>query len=99
MCKIAILFVGFSEKRNGNRNTLQYNAFEISAHAMSAPDHEPVQGHVFLVDEFYKLQQNQPSQDADGHTFEAIRRPSKEWNCGHFHFNSHAPRGARPYIL
>lgn len=62
---------------------LDYNAFEISAHAMSAPDHEPVQGHVFLTDEFYKLQQNQPSQDVDGHTFEAIRRPIKEWNCGH----------------
>ncbi len=63
---------------------LNYNAFEISAHAMSAPDHEPVQGHVFLVDEFYKLQQNAPSQDADGQQFAAIRRPIKEWNCGHF---------------
>ena len=65
---------------------LNYNAFEISAHAMSAPDHEPVQGHVFLTDEFYKLQQNQPSQDADGQQFDAIRRPIKEWNCGHFAF-------------
>lgn len=65
---------------------LNYNAFEISAHAMSAPDHEPVQGHVFLTDEFYKLQQNQPSQDADGQQFAAIRRPIKEWNCGHFAF-------------
>lgn len=63
---------------------LEYNAFEISAHAMSAPDHEPVQGHVFLVDEFYKLQQDQPSQDVDGHQYESIRRPIKEWNCGHF---------------
>jgi len=63
---------------------LEYNGFEISAHAMSAPDHEPVQGRVFLVDEFYKLQQNQPSQDVDGHQYEAIRRPIKEWNCGHF---------------
>lgn len=63
---------------------LDYNGFEISAHAMSAPDHEPVQGRVFLADEFYKLQQNQPSQDVDGHTFEAIRRPISEWNCGHF---------------
>ena len=63
---------------------LEYNGFEISAHAMSAPDHEPVQGRVFLEAEFYKLQQNQPSQDVDGHQYEAIRRPIKEWNCGHF---------------
>ena len=63
---------------------LEYNAFEISAHAMSAPDHEPVQGHVFLLDQFYNLQQNSPSVDTDGHTFEAIRRPISEWNCGHF---------------
>lgn len=63
---------------------LKYNAMEISAHAMSAPDHEPVQGHVFLVDQFYKLQQDEPSVDIDGHTFEAIRRPISEWNCGHF---------------
>ena len=63
---------------------LKYNGMEISAHAMSAPDHEPVQGHVFLIDQFYNLQQNSPSVDIDGHTFEAIRRPISEWNCGHF---------------
>lgn len=63
---------------------LKYNGMEISAHAMSAPDHEPVQGHVFLLDQFYNLQQNSPSVDIDGHTFEAIRRPISEWNCGHF---------------
>ena len=39
---------------------------------------------MFLVDEFYKLQQDMPSQDVDGKQYEAIRRPISEWNCGHF---------------
>lgn len=76
---------------------LSYNALEISAHAMSAPDHEPVQGRVFLVDEFYKLQQDQPSKDIDGHEFEAIRRPIKEWNCGHFAYPFDTRYSTRKY--
>lgn len=63
---------------------LDYNGFEISAHAMSAPDHEPIQGHVFLREEYYKLQQDSPATDADGVTFPAMRRPIGEWNCRHF---------------
>ena len=63
---------------------LNYNAMEISAHSMSAPDHEPVQGRVFMIDEFYKLQQNSSFVDIDGHHYDAIRRPISEWNCGHF---------------
>lgn len=63
--------------------SLDYNAMEISAHAMSAPDHEPVQGRVFMMDEFYKLQQDSPCKDVDGKEYEAIRRPISEWNCGH----------------
>ena len=76
---------------------LSYNALEISAHAMSAPDHEPVQGRVFLVDEFYKLQQDQPSKDIDGHEFEAIRRPIKEWNCVHFAYPFDTRYSTRKY--
>lgn len=76
---------------------LSYNALEISAHAMSAPDHEPVQGRVFLVDEFYKLQQDQPSKDIDGHEFETIRRPIKEWNCGHFAYPFDTRYSTRKY--
>ena len=63
---------------------LDYNGFEITAHAMSAPDHEPVQGHVFLREEYYKLQQDSPATDADGVEFPAMRRPIGEWNCRHF---------------
>ena len=62
---------------------LGYDAYELSAHARSAPDHEPIQGRVFLKEEFEKLQSEQPFQDVDGHHFEAIRRPIGEWNCMH----------------
>lgn len=62
---------------------LGYDAVEIVAHAMSAPDHEPVQGRVFLKAEFEKLQGGQAFQDIDGNQYEAIRRPIGEWNCRH----------------
>lgn len=60
------------------------DAFEISAHKMSAPDHEPVQGHVFLRVEFDKMQVGQDFSDIDGHRYEGFRRPIREWNCSHF---------------
>ena len=63
---------------------LGYDAYEISAHAMSAPDHEPIQGRVFLKAEFDKLQSGQPFSDIDGRQYEAIKRPVGEWNCRHF---------------
>lgn len=63
---------------------LGYDAYEISAHAMSAPDHEPIQGRVFLKAEFEKMQTGQPFMDINGRQFEAIKRPIGEWNCKHF---------------
>lgn len=63
---------------------LGYDAYEISAHAMSAPDHEPIQGRVFLKAEFDKMQTGQPFSDIDGRQYEAIKRPIGEWNCKHF---------------
>lgn len=63
---------------------LGFNAREISAHAHSAPDHEPVQGRVFLIAEFEKMQSGQPFVDVDGHVYTAFRRPIGEWNCMHF---------------
>ena len=62
---------------------LGYDAYELSAHARSAPDHEPIQGRVFLKEEFDRLQSNEPFQDIDGHHYDAIRRPIGEWNCMH----------------
>lgn len=60
-----------------------YDAIEISAHARSAPDHEPVQGHVFMKAEWEKLQAGLISRDIDGRVFAGFRRPIGEWNCRH----------------
>lgn len=63
---------------------LGYDAYELSAHTRSAPDHEPIQGRVFLIAEYEKLQNGQPFEDVGGNHYEAIRRPIGEWNCMHF---------------
>ncbi len=62
---------------------LGFDAYEISAHARSAPDHEPVQGRVFMKAEFEKMQQGLPFQDINGKQYEGFRRPIGEWNCMH----------------
>lgn len=62
---------------------LGYDAVEIVAHAMSAPDHEPIQGRVFLLSEFEKLQSEQSFTDIDGNTYGPIRRAIGQWNCRH----------------
>ena len=62
---------------------LGYDAVEISAHANSAPDHEPVQGRVFLLAEFEKMQSGLSFQDVDGNTYEGFPRAIGEWNCMH----------------
>lgn len=63
---------------------LGYDAVRISAHANSAPDHEPVQGRIFLRTEFDKMQSGDNFQDVDGNHYEGFRRPINQWNCGHF---------------
>ena len=62
---------------------LGYNAYELSAHANSAPDHEPVQGHIFLLSEFEKLQSGQGFIDINGRSYAGFPRKIGEWNCGH----------------
>lgn len=62
---------------------LGYDAIEISAHAKSAPDHEPVQGRVFLLSEFQMMQAGLPFRDIDGRQYEGFKRPIGEWNCRH----------------
>lgn len=62
---------------------LGYDAVEISAHANSAPDHEPVQGRVLLLPEFQKMQNGSAFQDIDGNVYSGFRRPIGEWNCMH----------------
>ena len=60
-----------------------YDAIEISAHARSAPDHEPVQGHVFMKEEYEKMQAGLTCRDIDGRIFQGFKRPIGEWNCRH----------------
>lgn len=62
---------------------LGYDAVELSAHLRSAPDHEPVQGRVFLTAEFEKMQAGLPFVDVDGNAYLAFKRPIGEWNCMH----------------
>lgn len=57
---------------------------EITAHQNSAPDHEPVQGRQFDIENFERMQSAQPFEDADGNWYKPFERPIREWNCRHF---------------
>lgn len=78
-------------------DALGYDAYEITAHAHSAPDHEPVQGRVFLRAEFEKMQAGQPFQDVSGRQYAAFRRPIGEWNCRHFRIPFNTATSVRRY--
>ena len=72
--------------QNGARmigEALDYDAYEISAHMHSAPDHEPVQGHIFLIEEFEKLQAGYNFKDWKGRHFVGFPRSIGQWNCMH----------------
>lgn len=60
------------------------DAVELSAHDFAAPDHEPIQGRAFTIENFEKLQSNKPFEDIYGNKFGAIRRAIGTWNCKHF---------------
>lgn len=57
---------------------------EISVHEMSAPDHEPVQGHQFTNEEYNKLQNGEAFTDVNGEHFKPIERAIGTLNCRHF---------------
>ena len=59
---------------------------ELSAHAISAPDHLPVQGRQFSNEEFYKMQTAKSFEDVKGNKYTAFARPIGQWNCRHVHF-------------
>lgn len=60
---------------------------EITVHANSAPDHEPVQGHQFTNEEYEKLQNAEPFEDVNGRKFEPIERAIGTLNCRHFTYS------------
>lgn len=78
-------------------DALGFDAVEISAHANSAPDHEPVQGRVFLKSEFEKMQAGQDFYDVDGNHYEGFSRPIGEWNCMHIAMGFSTEHSIRRY--
>lgn len=77
--------------------TLGFDAVEISAHARSAPDHEAVQGKVFLKTDFEKMQAEQDFIDIDGKHYPSFRRPIGEWNCMHIAMSFSTTHSVRRY--
>lgn len=63
---------------------IKADGIELSAHSFSAPDHEPIQGHIFTMDEFDKMQNEMDFEDIAHNKFPSMRRPIGEWNCKHF---------------
>lgn len=59
---------------------------ELSAHAISAPDHLPVQGRQFSNEEFANMQSGLSCVDVDGREFDGFPRPIGQWNCRHVTF-------------
>ena len=76
---------------------LGYDAVELSAHANSAPDHEPVQGRVFLLSEFQKMQSGASFQDIDGNSYGGFPRSIGEWNCMHIAMSFDTKTSIRRY--
>lgn len=56
---------------------------DITAHPNSAPDHEPVQGRRFDLENFRAMQAGKDFQDVDGRRYEGFRRPITQWRCRH----------------
>lgn len=59
---------------------------ELSAHAISAPDHVAVQGRQFSNEEFFKMQTGQNFKDVKENEYEGFPRPIGQWNCRHVTF-------------
>lgn len=63
---------------------IKADGVELSAHSFPAPDHEPIQGHIFTMENFERMQSEMDFEDIDGNKFVSMRRPIGEWNCKHF---------------
>lgn len=59
---------------------------ELSAHAISAPDHAPIQGRQFSNEQFWRMQNQMSFSDVNGNDFPAMPRKIGEWNCKHIRF-------------
>lgn len=56
---------------------------DITAHPNSAPDHEPVQGRRFNLENFQLMQSGRPFEDVDGNHYDGFERPITQWRCRH----------------
>ena len=59
---------------------------DITAHPNSAPDHEPVQGRRFDLENFQRMQSGLDFEDVDGNTYKSFERPITQWRCRHLIF-------------
>lgn len=59
---------------------------DITAHPNSAPDHEPVQGRRFDLDNFQRMQTGLDFEDVDGRSYKGFERPITQWRCRHLIF-------------
>lgn len=76
---------------------LKFDAVEISVHDDPAPDHEPIQGNIFMRAEFNKLQGHEAFVDVDGTRYPAQVRAIGELNCRHLAFPFSTKDGVRRY--
>lgn len=60
---------------------------EITVLSNPAPDHAPIQGHQFTMEQFENMQTQEPFEDVNGVKYEAIERRITEWNCRHIAYN------------
>lgn len=56
---------------------------EITAHPHSAPDHAPVQGKQFDLENFQRMQTGQAFADTKGRRYKPFSRPITQWHCRH----------------
>lgn len=80
-----------------NGEKLGCDAVEISAHGCCAPDHEPIQGRVFIRSEFEKLQLGEGFQDVEGRQYHGINRAIGHNGCMHIAMPVFLRYGSRSY--
>lgn len=59
---------------------------DITAHPNSAPDHEPVQGRRFDLENFQRMQNGLDFEDVDENSYKGFERPITQWRCRHLIF-------------
>lgn len=77
-----------AEQHRINGQEFGYDAVEISVHEYPAKDHEDIQGHMFDLENYDKMQNNEPFEDVHGKKYKALKRVIGQWNCRHIAYSS-----------